>query len=185
MAEVVVETERLGLRHWEPADLELWRTHLNTPSVRAYLGGIDSDDALAEKFEKLIGTWAREGFSFLAVDLKPCGTFLGTCGIGRIESDCAPDELRGAVQIGWQLREDHWGRGYATEAARAMLAFGFETVGLDAIYSQTSARNRASWGLMEKLGMRRRADLDYEDPKYPPEDNPTMVYALDRAAWQA
>jgi RimJ/RimL family protein N-acetyltransferase len=184
MTGIVIETERMVLRHWAPGDVELWMTHLNTPAVRACLGGVDTREAVDEKFSKLAGGWEREGFSFLAVDLKACGTFLGTCGIARIESDCAPEELRGAVQIGWQLREDHWGQGYGLESARAMLAFGFEQAGLDMIYSQTSLRNRASWGLMEKLGLSRRADLDYVDPKYPPEDNPTIIYALAREDWR-
>ncbi len=67
----------------------------------------------------------RRGFSFLAVVLRPCGTFLGTCGLARIEADCAPDALRGAIQIGWQLRADHWGQGYALEAARAVIDMAF------------------------------------------------------------
>ena len=64
-----------------------------------------------------------------------------------------------------------------------MLAF--ERFDLVQVYAQTSERNAASWGLMERLGMKRRADLDYPDPEYPPEDNPTMVYAITRDEWQA
>jgi len=185
MADVIARTERLILRRWAPGDLDLWLAHLNTADVRAYLGGVQPVDKVAEKFATLEQSWEDNGFSFLAVELREGGTFLGTCGIGRIVTECAPDDLRDAVQIGWQFRADQWGQGYATEAARAVLAFGFEQAGLDIIYSQTSSRNLASWGLMEKLGMKRRADLDYADPDYPPEDNPTIVYAIDREAWRA
>src|SRR5690606_10040675 len=106
-------------------------------------------------------------------------------GLARIETGCAPDELRDAVQVGWTLRADCWGKGYAREASEAALALAFDRLALPRVYAQTSLRNTASWGLMERLGMARRADLDYPDPDYPPEDNPTMVYQLDAADWRA
>jgi RimJ/RimL family protein N-acetyltransferase len=185
MAEVVLETARLALRRWREGDLDAWLTHLNTPEVRAYLGGVDTPEKVAEKFAKLERAWEANGFSFLAVDRRKDGAFLGTCGMARIETECAPEPLRGAVQIGWQLRADCWGRGYATEAARAVLEMAFTRFAFPLVYAQTSQRNRASWGLMEKLGMRRLAELDYPDPDYPPEDNPTIVYGLAREDWRA
>ena len=185
MAETILETLRLVLRRWQEGDLEAWLTHLNTPQVRAYLGGVDTADKVAEKFAKLETGWDTEGFSFLAVDRRDDGAFVGTCGMARIKTECAPDPLRGAVQIGWQFRADCWGRGYATEAAQAVLAMAFVRHDLPRVYAQTSQRNRASWRVMERLGMTRLAALDYPDTDYPPEDNPTMVYGLERAAWRA
>jgi RimJ/RimL family protein N-acetyltransferase len=183
MAEIVAETERVILRRWVPGDVEAWLEHLNTPEATAHLGGVRTPEEVAEKFDKMSRAWEEYGFSFLMVALRDGGVFLGTCGIARIESDAAPTELKGAVQIGWQLRADYWGQGYAVEAARAVMDFGFERPGVDSIYSQTSHANRASWRVMEKLGMHRRADLDYDDPKYPAEDNPTIIYAITRADW--
>ena len=61
----------------------------------------------------------------------------------------------------------------------------FARLDLPRVYAQTSQRNTASWRLMERLGMARRADLDYPDPDYPPDDNPTMVYELEAAAWRS
>ncbi|MXO60522.1 GNAT family N-acetyltransferase [Altererythrobacter salegens] len=185
MAETVVETERLILRRWRDSDLGEWLQHLNTPEVRAHLGGIDTPEKVAEKFARLKARWDEKGFSFLAVERRENGKFLGACGLGQIETECAPDELRGSVEIGWQFRADSWGQGYASEAAQAMLRLGFERFGLPVIYSQTSENNRGSWGLMERLGMERLAHLDYEDPAYPAAENPTKVYGLQRAAWQA
>ena len=89
------------------------------------------------------------------------------------------------MSAGWTLRADCWGFGYAREAGEAALALAFERFALLRVYAQTSQRNTASWGLMERLGMARRADLDYPDPDYPPEDNPTMIYHLDAADWRA
>jgi RimJ/RimL family protein N-acetyltransferase len=183
MAEIIAETERVILRRWSPGDVDAWLEHLNTPDVTEHLGGVRTPAEIAEKFEKMARGWEENGFSFLIVALRDSGAFLGTCGIARIENDAAPTELQGAVQVGWQLRADYWGQGYAVEAARAVMAFGFNLVGVDCIYSQTSQANRASWRVMEKLGMLRRADLDYDDPKYPAKDNPTIIYAITRADW--
>lgn len=185
MPEFRLDTERLVLRRWRDGDLELWLEHLNAPEVKAHLGGPQSPEAVAERFVKMKQSWAENGFSFLAVELRDDGLFLGTAGIGLIANEGAPDALRDAVQIGWQLRRDYWGRGYATEAARAALAWAFDDLGLPLIYGQTSESNPASWRIMEKLGMERLSALDYHAPDFPPEDNPTKVYGLTRAAWLA
>ncbi|OYW47169.1 MAG: hypothetical protein B7Z33_02115 [Sphingomonadales bacterium 12-68-11] len=185
MAEVIVETARLVLRRWRDHDFAPWLEHLNTPQVKAFLGGVQPLETMAERFAKLERAWDVAGYSFLAVERCEDRAFLGACGIGRIETASAPDGLRGEVEIGWQLRADCWGQGYATEAARAVLAMAFERFAFPTVFAQTSENNRASWRVMERLGMARRADLDYPDPDYPPQDNPTMVYALPRADWEA
>ena len=157
---------------------------MNTPEVMACTGGIQPRERVAESFARM----AADGdgpiaFHFLA--LKSDGRLIGKCGLSRIETEVAPEELRGAIQVGWTLRVDCWGRGHAREAAQAALARAFEEADLAQVYAQTSERNTASWGLMKRLGMERRADLDYDDPEYPPEDNPTMVWAIARETWRA
>ena len=148
------------------------------------VGGVQSPQNVAESFARMAaGTEGLLSFYFLA--RKDDGTLVGKGGLSRIETLVAPDELRGAVQVGWTLRADCWGRGYAREAGEAALALAFERLELSRVYAQTSQRNTASWGLMERLGMARRADLDYPDTDYPPEDNPTMVYQLEAADWRA
>src|SRR3989337_1070995 len=67
----------------------------------------------------------------------------GKCGLAPIETAVAPEELRNAVQVGWTLRADHWGQGYAREAAQAALALAFEHFGVPSVYAQTSERNTA------------------------------------------
>ena len=181
MAELVAETERLVLRREVEGDLAVWLEHMNTPEVMECTGGVQTAEQVAESFAKMAAADSLLSFYFLA--LKPGGELIGKCGLARIETPAAPAELDGAVQVGWTLRADCWGRGYAREGAQAALALAFERLNLPRIYAQTSQRNRASWGLMERLGMRRRADFDYPDPDYPPEDNPTMVYAISRDEW--
>lgn len=183
MPDSVLETPRLRLRRWRPGDLDLWLAHLNTPAVRACLGGVQSAEAVAEMLARTAREWDERGFSFLAVELREDAAFLGTCGLARIDTPCAPEPLRGAVQIGWQLRADRWGHGYASEAAEVVLAMAFERFAMPVVYAQTSERNGRSWRVMQRLGMERLAGLDYHDPDYPAEDNPTMVWGLERDCW--
>jgi len=183
-AATVLATERLVFRRERPGDLDIWLEHMNTPKVMECTGGVQPRERVAENFALM----AADGdgpiaFHFLA--LQSDGRLIGKCGLSRIDTEVAPDELRGAVQVGWTLRADCWGQGYAREAAQAALARGFEEAGLAQVYAQTSERNTASWGLMKRLGMERRADLDYHDPVYPPEDNPTMVWWIARETWRA
>lgn len=184
-AAIVAETQRLVIRREQLGDLAVWLEHMNTPQVMAMVGGVQPIAKVAESFARMAAADAADEVAFYFVALKTDGTLIGKAGLARIDTPCAPEELRGAVQVGWTLRADCWGWGYAREAGEAALAMAFERLALPRIYAQTSQRNRASWGLMERFGMVRRADLDYADPEYPPEDNPTMVYHLDAADWRA
>jgi RimJ/RimL family protein N-acetyltransferase len=185
MADIVVETERLVLRRERPGDLAVWLEHMNTPQVMEMVGGVQPAEKVVEGFARMAAAAADGGVAFYCLALKTDDTLIGKGGLAPIETPCAPDELKGAVQVGWTLRADCWGQGYAREAGEAALALAFDRFALARVYAQTSQRNTASWGLMERLGMVRRADLDYPDPDYPPEDNPTMVYHLDAADWHA
>ncbi len=158
---------------------------MNTPEVRAHLGGVDTPEKCVQRFERQRDSWTDENGGWLAIARRADGELLGNCGFSPIDTEAAPEELRGASQIGWGLRADCWGRGYATEAALALLGQMFTRWNLPVVFAQTSDANRASWRVMEKLGMERRADLDYDDPDYPPEENPTVVYSLTRDTWEA
>jgi RimJ/RimL family protein N-acetyltransferase len=184
MAEIVIETERLVLRRELPGDIEVWLEHMNTPQVMDKVGGVKTAEKVAEDFARMAQT-GKGDLPFLLVARKADGMLLGKCGLAPIATELAPAALKDQVQVGWTFRADCWGHGYATEAARAVLAMAFERFGLAIVYSQTSERNRASWRVMERVGMTRLAELDYDDPDYPPEDNPTMVWGLAREAWRA
>ena len=110
------------------------------------------------------------------------GEVLGFCGLKR--SNVKGEPIEGMVEIGWRLREDAWGRGYAKEAAIASLELGFDRFGADEIVALTVRQNTPSWGLMERLGMTRRPELDFDDPRVGPELNPHIVYAITRNSWE-
>src|SRR5687768_13407542 len=167
MADIVAETERLVLRRELPGDLDVWLKHMNTPEVTEKVGGVQPPEKVAESFAKMAAD-AEGGLAFYFLARKTDRALLGKAGLSRIETAVAPAELRGAVQVGWTLRADCWGQGYAREAAQAALRLAFGRFGLVTVYAQTSQRNVASWRLVERLGMRRRADLDYFDADYPP-----------------
>lgn len=181
----VLETERLILRPPVADDLPWLQDQVNAPGVMRHLGGIRSAERVAEGLENDIAAFASGDYRRWTVWLRVGACRVGRCGLFRVRSEAAPDGLRGRNEIGWTLVEDRWGQGYATEAARAVLGFGFGTLGHGAIFAQTSDSNRASTRMMGRLGFARRPELDWDDPDYPPQDNPTTVYHLTREAWQA
>ncbi|HZV18953.1 MAG TPA: GNAT family N-acetyltransferase [Sphingobium sp.] len=185
MAEIIARTERLLLRTEAEGDQRIWRNHMNDAAVMAHLGGPRTDEQIAESFRRMADGWAQHGYSFMLLERRADGLLIGHCGLAPIEPDEAPPALHGQMQIGWMLRADCWGQGYALEAALCVTELAFERFGAPTLFGQTSLGNVPSWRLMERLGMSRRADLDYVDPAYPPQENPTIIYALSSAHWRA
>lgn len=181
MAEVVVETARLMLRTIDDGDAMLQYQLLNTPAVMARLGGIKNLQEIEAKHAKTRALYDEEGFGFLMMMEKASGELVGHCGIKRVDNPLARNP--GDHEIGWLVREDRWRRGYAEEAMRAVIDWAFGPVGAPHVVALTSQSNEPSWRLMEKLGMRRRADLDFDDPAFPPEDRTTILYRLDAKDW--
>lgn len=186
MAEFVHETERLILRDWRKEDWpRFWRL-TNTPAVMRWLGGVADTRTQADAMERIATYHARFGHTFWVLDRKDdgghlSGEMLGFCGLKRANVEGSPVFDR--VEAGWRMREDAWGHGYAKEAAIATLELGFGRFGAEEIIALTVEGNSASWGLMRKLGMQRREDLDYVDDYYPAELNPTIVHAISAQDW--
>lgn len=180
-AETVIETPRLKLRDWDEADVAPFARHTNTTNVMRWLGGVKTDAEMAELVARLERWQAERGFTFWAVERRADGELLGFCGL-KI-ADTAGSPIEGSPEIGWRLREDAWGRGYAKEAAMASLDFAFKTLNLPHVVAITCIENEPSWGLMERLGMTRRPDLDYDDPRFP-DINPMIVYRIAREDWR-
>jgi RimJ/RimL family protein N-acetyltransferase len=158
-------TARLRLRTWRDEDLgpfaelnadpEVMR-HFPAPLSRA------ESDALAERIR---GRIAADGWGLWAVERIDSGAFIGFVGLARPAFEAA---FTPCVEVGWRLARAHHGRGYATEAARAAVDFGFDRLGLDEIVSFTSVDNLASRRVMEKLGMRRDPAEDFDHPRLEP-----------------
>lgn len=176
----MIETPRLILRDWTEADIAPFIAHTNTPAVMRWLGGPLPEEEIPDRLRARLMRWHGErGFTFWAVERKADGALLGFCGLKIADDAGAPVE--GLHEIGWRLREDVWGQGYAREAARASLDFAFDRLDAPRVVALTVIGNSASWGLMERLGMTRRADLDYRGPAWA--EDPVIVYEMEKAAW--
>jgi len=171
----MIETARLILRDWREEDIASFLRHTNTGAVMRWLGGVRSDAEQRESIGRLVRWQAERGFTFWVVERKADGELLGFCGLKIADVGGSPIEHM--IEIGWRLREDAWGQGYAKEAAVASLDFAFEALGADRVVAITFEGNAPSWGLMKRLGMTRRPELHYDDERFPAL-GPTIVYDI-------
>lgn len=172
----MIETARLILRDWREDDIAPFIRHTNTQKVMRWLGGVQTEARLTDAIRGRMMRWQEErGFTFWALERIADGALLGFCGLKLADTPGSP--IEGLHEVGWRLREDAWGQGYAREAAIAAIDFAFERLGSPRVAAITFAGNEASWGLMERLGMTRRPECDYDDPRFPAL-NPTIVYDI-------
>jgi RimJ/RimL family protein N-acetyltransferase len=175
---MIVGTERLILRAWRDDDGEAFVTATNTPEVMEHLGGVMAPDELSGAVTRQQALQAEHGYCFWIVERRADGQLLGFCGLkpGNVGS------IDGEIEIGWRLRADAWGHGYAREAAAASLDWGWANLDAPRIAAITVDANVRSWGLMERLGMVRRPEMAFDHPAFPP-GHPLrahICYTIDR-----
>ncbi len=172
----MIATARLILRDWVDGDRAPFAAMLADPEVMRFLGPPLDRAAADLAVDRQRAHAAEHGFTFWAVERRADAAFLGFCGLRRV--DLAGTPVDGEVEIGWRLRRDVWGQGFAREAAEAALADGF-ALGLPRIVAFTVPANLRSWGLMERLGMTRRDDLAFDHPRLAEDDplRPHIVYS--------
>jgi RimJ/RimL family protein N-acetyltransferase len=158
-------TARLVLRRWRDADLAPFAALNADPRVAEHLGGPLSRAASDALAERIAAHFARHGFGLWALEVRGGAPFAGFVGLS-VPAFAAP--FTPCVEVGWRLAAEHWGRGYATEAARVALDFGFATLGLDEIVSFTAVANLRSRRVMERLGMTHDPADDFDHPLLPP-----------------
>lgn len=105
------------------------------------------------------------GFTLWAVELKISHELIGFIGLYQTSTDWPDVPFLPAVDVGWRLGSQYWGGGYATEGAKAALAFGFNTIGLDEIVSFTVSMNQRSLRVMERIGLQRDLEGDFSHPR--------------------
>lgn len=182
MGDGALDTDRLILRPPVAEDLPWVLEEMNTLAVLRHLGGVQSPEVVAQRFADDIAAFASGGHQRWTVWLRDGETRIGRVGLFHLRSPAAPPVLHGQREIGWTFVAAYWGCGYATEAARAVIAYAFKALALPLLYSQTSDSNVGSTRMMQRLGFTRRPELGYDDPDYPPEDNPTTVWSMDAPA---
>ncbi len=154
------ETERLILRPWEDRDLDPFFALNSDPEVMRFFPKLFTREETAAYIER-VAALEETGLGFQAVEEKASGELVGVVGMAEVkpEMPSAP-----AVEIGWRLARPFWGKGYASEAARAWLVHGFGTLALAEIVAFTYVGNAPSRRVMERLGMTRDATDDFEHP---------------------
>ena len=177
---VVLTTPRLVLRQIGEDDLDAHMSLLNTPAVMQHLGGVQPRAVIAAKHAAARASFAAEGFGFMFAEERETGAIVAHCGLRRVAHPLAPNPTD--HEIGWVVREDRWRMGYAHEAMRAVVDWGFAVHAAPHLVALTCEANVGSWRLMEKLGMERRAGLDFTDPSDP---EPIIQYAITRSQWEA
>jgi len=185
VAEIVAETSRLRLRTWGEEDKFRFFEIMNTPPVMRWLGGVQTVEEWSQAYARLLNYQRDFGFTFWIVEQKSDARILGFCGLKRTNAPGAPLPIADQVEIGWRLREDAWGLGYAKEAAIASLDLAFERFDAPHVVAVTAAKNSSSRGLMTRLGMTRRKDLDFVDQRFPVDSdvNPQVVFLIEAADW--
>ncbi len=158
-----LETERLVLRRWTDADRDTFAALNADPEVMRFFPAPlsrEESDALIDRIE---AGFAERGFGLWAVQVKDAEPFVGFTGLWRLNPQVPYD----GTEVGWRLVRSAWGKGYATEAARAAVAYGFGDAGLREIVSITAAVNAPSRAVMQRLGMTYDPAEDFDHPGVP------------------
>lgn len=181
---LTIETDRLVLRRWREEDREPFAALNADPEVMRYFVRPltrEESDRLVDRIE---ARFEADGIGQWAVERREDGRFLGFTGLApaSFEASFTP-----TIEVGWRFARSAWGHGYATEAGRAALHYGFQVRGLETILSWTSVLNLPSIAVMERLGMHHDPADDFDHPLVP-EGHPLRrhaLYRLDRADWAA
>jgi RimJ/RimL family protein N-acetyltransferase len=174
---VVRTTERLVLRTFRRDDLPMYAALNADPEVVVHLGG----EPLSPEYSEEIAEWAQqcyeaEGLGLLAVERRADGEFLGMCGLHHQQS--YPDD----VEVAWRLARQHWGHGYATEAASGWLDHAFGPLALSRVISITESSNLRSLAVMQRLGMSFDHEAEVEDDG---QMFQAVIHAITAQTWRA
>jgi RimJ/RimL family protein N-acetyltransferase len=177
-------TARLVLRQWRDSDLAPFAALNADPEVMQYMPRClerSESEALVGRYRERI---AERGWDLWALERRDDGGFVGALGLAVATF---PAPFTPCVEIAWRLARAQWGQGLATEAAGAVLRFGFQTLALEEVLAFTVPENRRSRAVMARLGMHRDPGEDFEHPRLPP-GHPLrhhVLYRLGRVDRQA
>ena len=161
------ESDRLGFRTWEDSDLEQLYAICSNPAVMRYFPKILERDEIIEYIRRMTRMQREKGYCYFPVERLIDNQFIGFIGLAYQDYE-AP--FTPGVDIGWRLAENFWGKGYASEGAKACLLYAFNTLKLEEVFSVAPVVNRPSINVMERIGMRHQYNFNH--PKLT--DSPTL-----------
>jgi len=178
-----ITTERLILRPWTKDDFEPFYQINSDPRVMEYFPSVlnrEESDMLAEK---IISAFMQQGWGLWAVSIPTIASFIGFIGLAVPTFDA---HFTPAVEVGWRLSRDFWGKGYATEGAKASIQYGFEMLKLNEIVSFTAKNNARSVAVMKKIGMHSNASDNFDHPNLPSQHplKRHVLYRLKAEEWK-
>jgi RimJ/RimL family protein N-acetyltransferase len=157
--EVALRTSRLLLRPWGDEDTAPCVEMSSDPAVMEYLPPAGEAWAAWARAH-----WDEHGYGQWVAEIPGEASFIGVAGLAAVSYEA---HFTPAVEVAWRLARAYWGQGYATEAARAALDYGFEELGLSEIVALTVPANQRSRRVMERLGMRHSPEDDFDHPRLP------------------
>jgi RimJ/RimL family protein N-acetyltransferase len=177
----MIQTDRLVLRGWGDNDLAPFAAMCRDRHVMAFIGPLQSRSETSAAIDRQRAFLTQTGHCFWAVERRSDGALIGFCGL---KPGAQGTPIAGEIEIGWRLAHAAWGMGYAREAAEASLDWGWRNLSVHSIAAITVPANQRSWRLMERIGMKRAQDEDFDHPAVPPGSDLRrhMVYRATRPA---
>ncbi len=182
---IICETERLRIRNWRDSDRDLFAAINSNPKVMEFFPHRRSRAKSDALFDRIARTIDKTGFGFFALALRENDAPIGFCGLAY--TDLEPHLPDGTIEIGWRLALPHWGKGYVTEAALALLVYGFGERKLSEIVSFAVPANTRSTAVMQRLGMRPEPTRDFDHPRVPDTHihlKRHVLYAITAEEWK-
>lgn len=177
-----IETERLLLRRWQEKDLETFIRMNQDDEVMRYFPNKRNASQTRELYEKIVQEFTEHGYGLYAAEEKDGGQFIGFIGFhhANMAADFCP-----CIEIGWRLDKQYWGKGYATEGAKACLKHGFGKLGFNKVYSFTSTLNIPSQRVMQKTGLKFEQYFEHPEVAENHPLRPHVCYSIDKNTYDA
>ncbi|MCP4976026.1 MAG: GNAT family N-acetyltransferase [Maribacter sp.] len=179
--EYIFKSERLGFRNWTNGDLTEFAKINSDLEVMKYFPKTLVEDETLEFIQRLQNHYEKNGYSYFATEILKTGELIGFIGLAFQDyiTDFTP-----AVDIGWRLKKDVWGQGYATEGAEKCLDFAFNKLKLENIISTCTKENSKSENVMKKIGMQKIGEFKHPKLKDYPEYEECICYEINKKVWQ-
>lgn len=173
-----IQTQRLGLRNWKDSDLAAMTAINQDPAVMRYFPSMPDEATTREYIQRMQAQFAENQYCYFAVEILDTREFVGFIGLMYQDYEAT---FTPCVDIGWRLKQSAWGKGFATEGAKACLDYAFTTLNLPTIYSVAPLVNTPSINVMKKIGM--TLSTTFQHPKLG--DFPTLetcaLYVIERS----